>query len=288
MSKIEEALNKASKNKIASTGLRVIKRDDSDSLPSHFPAADVRAPSDSQEIALMNEEHLLDAEELSELGVITAGMNDNALANNYRDIRTKLIHKSQGKNFVVMVTSCVPEDDGSNFTLNLATAFTFDESKTSLLIDCNLHHSHLESKFNFDLQPGLTDYLKGDNIDVESIVRSVGIKRLRMIPTGTQKESATEYFTSLKMRELMESLLARYTDRYIFINSAPVKESADTRILIDLCDYVILTVPYGSSTLNGIKDAVDSIEREKLLGVIFNEIPNLPKFEKSGFGTSKA
>ena len=88
----------------------------------------------------------------------------------------------------------------------------------------------------------------------------------------------------------MGGLLNRYSDRYIFINAAPVKDSADARILIDLCDYVILLVPYARSTKNSVKDAADAIDKEKLLGVVLNNIPKFPsfKFPKFGFNKSKA
>lgn len=244
--------------------------------------------SSAKEIALMDEGDILESKSLSELKIIFSEMTDHKIANTYRDLRTKLIQKSQGKNFIAMITSCVPGHENSSVALNLATAFSFDESKTSLLIDCDLNNPKLDKLLNLETDKGLTDYLENEDIDINSILHKTGIKRLRMLPAGTSKETATEYFTSLRMRELMSSLLTRYSDRYIFIDSAPIADSADTRILVELCDFVLLVVPYGTVTKNRVKAAADAIGQDKLLGIIFNDVPKVPSLKIPGFARSEA
>jgi len=285
MSKIEDALNKAKKSRAQNqTGIRAIN--DSQSGTSGLnrglvPTADngerIQHKSSSKEIALMENGDVYDNEKLSELKIIYSEMSDNAVANTYRDLRTKLIQKSQGNNFIVTVTSCVPGNDSGLTSLNIATAFSFDESKTSLLIDCNLNNPKLDDLLHMQADQGLTDYLENESIQIDNIMHKTGIKRLKMIPAGASRETATEYFTSLRMRQLMGSLLSRYSDRYIFLDTAPINESADTRILVELCDFVILVVPYGESNKSRISEAAEAIGKDKLLGVVFNEIPKIPK-----------
>lgn len=299
MSKIEKALKKAKESR--STNIASIRSaDDVDIKPKVSSvrelviqkegneASTVDWKSSSKEIALMDEGKILENKQLSELKIIFSEMSDNKIANTYRDLRTKLIQKSIGKNFIVMVTSCIPGAVSSSVALNLSTAFSFDESKTSLLIDCDLNNPKIDALLGMEFDKGLTDYLENENVDIDNILHKTGIKRLRMIPAGTSRETATEYFTSLRMRELMSKLLSRYSDRYIFIDSAPIADAADTRILVELCDYVLLVVPYGSSTKNKVKAAADAIGSEKLLGVVFNDIPKLPGFKIPGFGRAKA
>ena len=297
MSKIEDALNKARKNNDSKTvairpeGKIRAEISSSRALATSKDNNEISNPdwqSSTKEIARMDEDSIFENKQLSELKIIFSKMPDNKIANTYRDLRTKLIQKSQGKNFIVMVTSCLPGADSSSVAMNLSTAFSFDESKTSLLIDCDLNNPKLDSLLNVDSGFGLTDYLENEDIDVDAIFHKTGIKRLRLIPAGTARETAVEHFTSLRMRDLMSNLLARYSDRYIFIDSAPIADSADTRILVELCDFVLLVVPYGVATKNRIKAAADAIGPEKLLGVVFNDIPKLPSFKLPGFGRSKA
>jgi len=288
MSKIEDALNKARAKTVKSSPSSGCLTGESEkilrksSVRDLIPSSEVllqgiSRKSSSKEISLMENGEILDNETLSELKIIFSNMSDDKTANTYRDLRTKLIQKNHEQNFICMITSCVPSKNYERTSLNVAAAFSFDESKTSLLIDCNLNTPKLDTLLNMDTGIGLTDYLEDESVDASDIMHSTGIKRLKIIPVGTSTETSTEYFTSLRMRELMSNLLTRYSDRYIFLDAAPINVSADTRILVELCDYVILVVPYGLATKNKVKEAIEAIDEDKLLGVIFNEVPKLPK-----------
>jgi hypothetical protein len=53
-------------------------------------------------------------------------------------------------------------------------------------------------------------------------------------------------------------------------------QSADTQILAELCDYIVLVVPYGKVTNQQIDACVKELDNKKLLGVVFNNEPYLP------------
>ena len=287
MSKIEDALRKAKRNheskKNSSSSLTLLRgvRHDNQFLPENSSNENaneaIKYTSNSKEIALMVEDELFDSHKLSELKIISSNMNESKVANTYRELRTKLLHKSQGKNFIVMVTSCIDDDSSSSVILNMASAFTFEETKTSLIIDCNLSKPRLNEDLQKEVDIGLIDYLKDENIDAESILYKTGIKRLRMIPAGRASESASEYFTSQRMRSLMSGLLRRYSDRYIFINTPPITESADSKILAELCDFTVLVVPYATTSKAKVKEASNKLGKDKLLGVVFSDIPKSPQ-----------
>ena len=286
MSKIEEALKKAVESgsakypgnsisvdvdKSSSTGTKnlvVVKRN-----------ADlrIRKHESIKEIARMKNDNLLTVKQLSDLKVISTDMHDEKIANSYRDLRTKIIQRSVGTNAVILITSCVAGDESAMATINMATAFSFDESRTSLIVDCDFHKSKIEKILDVKVGSGLIDYLEDDSITQESIIHDSGIKRLRIIPAGKSREVETEYFTSIKMKGLINSVFSRYPDRHVFINSRPIVESADTRILADMSNYVLLVVPYGKATPHKISEAVRQIDPGKFLGVVFVDKPKVPK-----------
>jgi len=288
MSKIEDALKKAKANQLTlnkqarSTNVsRSSNESKQELVESSFGGLDtVQRKASTSEIALMEHGDLLETTALSNLKIISPKMYDESVANTYRDLRTKLIQKCQGKNFVVMLTSTVDDHSSCITALNLATAFSFDESKTSLIIDSNISSPQLEYCLERNYEKGLTDYLENDEINAKDVIQPTGIERLKAIPAGQQRETAHEYFTSLRMRGLVSDLIKRYSDRYIFINSAPIITSADSRILCELCDFVILVVPYGTSSQTKIKEAVDSIGADKFVGVVFSEVLRVPSFSK--------
>ncbi len=217
----------------------------------------------------MQEVELLDRIELANRKIIFPEMNHNAILNAFRDLRTKLISVASRKNFSCLITGVVPQGGTSFVTLNLATAFSFDHSKTSLLIDCNLRDPD-PSLPMVEGTNGLTEYLESTEIDPSEIIRATGIRRLRVVPSGGKREIPSEYFSSDRMWNFLDHVTQRFPDRYIFIDGPPTTESADVRILSSLCDMVILVVPYGAVTEAQIDAAAKSFDRTKLVGVVFN------------------
>ena len=283
MSKIEKALSKAKSQrgagKEASNELAVVAAPASTGakppVPADAAARDLRPPSQSKEIARMAEPVKLSAGELEQRKIIAPDMDDSRVANAFRQLRTKLLEKSGGRNCVIMVTSVAAGHGSSFVSVNLAAAFSFDESKTALLMDCNMEDPAFHELAYPDSFPGLSDFFESGGLRVEEIIHPTGVQRLRLIPAGDRSETGTEHFTSPKMRELLANIKRRYTDRFIIIDAPPIIESADSRILAEQCDFVLLVVPYGKVTEADVQTAAKTIAPNKLAGAVFNNEPQL-------------
>lgn len=225
----------------------------------------------SKQIARMKEPRELSLHQLGENKIIHAAMANKEIVNIYRDLRTKLLHISKGRNFVALITSAVEHGGASHIALNLASSFAFDSTKTSLLVDCDLANSRIENLLDLECEFGLTDYILDEAISLEQIIYPTGIHRMRLIPVGNSTNSNIEYFTSVRMRILIDAIKRRYPDRFIFIDSPSIGNSADTRILADLCDFIILVIPYGSISEAKLLKILESVDQSKIAGVIFNK-----------------
>ncbi len=284
MSKIEKALSKA-----RSTGaLRVVSTTQAARVEKPLEDAPLAVASEetalieqragaSDAITRMREKSLLGKQMLAENRLIYPELGENGTVRAFREIRTKIIQKLQGRNCVLMVTSVTGGGGSSFVTRNLGVAFAFDAGKTALLMDCNFKNPSLHQLFGPGTFPGLTDYLENPQMDIADIIHPVGIERLRVVPSGGQREIPAEYFTSIKMKRLVDGIKQRYRERYILIDAPPMTESADTQILAELCDYVLLVVPYGKVSDAQIDSCVKAIGDKKLLGVVFNDEPVLPQ-----------
>lgn len=288
MSKIEEALNKvrAQGNVSSRKGLSDATRqlvatvDYSADLPTHAAS--------EHRIALMSEPRQLSQAELLNNRIIFPAMDDVEVVNAFREARTKVLQATGGRNCSILVTSTSDTAGCSFVALNLAVAFTFDEAKTALLMDCNLQQPAFERLIKDGPHLGLGDYLESDDVRVDQIIHPVGIPRLRLVPAGQNPASNREYFTSLRMRQLLKSVRERYPDRFVILDSPPIMSAADTRILAEVSDYVLLVVPYGRATESQIAATVKAIGKQKLLGIIFNDEPRLPKLPRFGFRRARS
>jgi Mrp family chromosome partitioning ATPase len=126
------------------------------------------------------------------------------------------------------------------------------------------------------LLPGLTDYFENPGMDVSKIIHPVGIARFRAISTGGLREIPAEYFVSMKMRRLIDSLRERYSERFIILDGPPMSDIADARILSELSDYVLVVARHGRATNGQIESGLSAISNKKLLGIVFNDEPRIP------------
>ena len=276
MSKIEEALKKSQTNGLGPRlensvhGQQYLpqRKSDSDAI--------ARRTASAKEIARMFEPREFNHDELAKRKIIYSGMPDTRVANQFRELRTKILQKSAGESCVVMVTSVGMNSGNSFVALNLAAAFAFDEAKTSLLMDCNLSNPNYQDFVDAGTNLGLTDYLEDMGLSIEQIIHPIGIRRLRLIPAGVKREITIEHFTSIRMKQVFDSINNRYNDRYIILDAPPILDSADAQILLESCDLVLLVVPYGGATQAKIMAAANAIGQQKLLGVVL-QIPGLSK-----------
>jgi protein-tyrosine kinase len=192
----------------------------------------------------------------------------------FREIRTRLLAMGGLQNFVTLVVSVSPHSGGSFVARNMAAAFAFDEAKTSLLIDCNLRYPSQHKALGVDpAKGGLIDFLEHPVLGIGHILYNTGVPRLRLIPAGKLRENGGEYFSSFRMRAVLDSLRCRYVDRYLFLDGPAIKGSPDARILSELVDFVVVVAGYGRDTPAAISQAVANFDPGKLAGVVFNHVP---------------
>jgi protein-tyrosine kinase len=224
----------------------------------------------SKQIARMQEPRRLTADDLAERRIVYPDSPERDLVNRFRDLRTKLLELSGGNNFTLVVSGA-SEHAGSSFVaLNLAAAFAFDQSKTAVIVDCNLREPSLNTALDIMPEAGLTDFLEDPDYEIGRIIYPTGIPRLRLIPAGTRRENPAEFFTSFRMKQFLQALRRRYPDRFIVLDTASISHSPDARILTDLCDYGLLVVPHGKLTPGKVENAARAFNPDKFVGAVIN------------------
>jgi Mrp family chromosome partitioning ATPase len=278
MSKIESALAKARARGMQLASSAGTRRAGTDLVPAQGRSlADRQSREAAAAVALrkMEEPWLLDKQDLAERQIIYPGMVDARAAMAFRDLRTKILQAAR-ENCTIMVTSCAKGRDSGMIATNLAVSFSLDDSKTAVLVNCDLGAPFIDRLVPSADERGITDYLRSESVRLEQIIHPVGLPRLRVIPAGKTQDHMAEYFTLAKMSQLLSELRARHADRYVVMNAPPIYDSADTRVLVELADYVVLVVPYGCVTESQVTNAAKMIGDKKLLGAVFSDMPSLP------------
>lgn len=238
------------------------------------PGAPADADPSRRSITRPVESKALSARGLEERRLIHRNDSVREHADAFRELRTKLLAAGENRNTVVLVAPVAHNCGGSFVARNLAVAFAFDETRSSLLIDCDSRHPAQHAALDVEATGGgLMDYIDDPAMDISRIVYPTGIPRLRLVPSGRVRETTGERFTSFRMRTMIDSLRSRFDDAQLIIDGPPVQGSPDARILSALADHVVLVAGYGRVTTEQINQAVANFESEKLVGVVFNNTP---------------
>lgn len=208
--------------------------------------------------------------QLEDRATIYRGESAQREVDAFRELRTRLLAVVAG-NAVTLIAPVSAGSGGSFVARNLAVAMAFDESKSAILVDCDLRHPSQQATMRINANKGgLMDYLEDRESDAEAVLYDTGVPRMRLLPTGASRENGAEYFSSFRMRLLLDTLRAEHP-AHIFLDSPPVRGAADARILADLADVVILVAGYARDTPAAIAQAAASFDPGKFAGVVFNE-----------------
>jgi protein-tyrosine kinase len=223
------------------------------------------------EIGTMGRSFGLTNEQLRDKKIIHPSFKNSALVNSFRELRTSVAAKF--KQNVVLITSIDSKSGVSYFARNLAAATAFDSSKTALLLDCNSENQSASVTFDLEDKKGVCDFIADLSVDVKDIIHESGIHRFRVVPYGGAEVHLDEAFSHPRFYSLINQLKQKFSDRYVIVDAPPILKSADARILLEVCDQVVLVVPYGKNNKEDIESAARMIGMDKLTGVVFNEFP---------------
>ncbi|MCM2336523.1 MAG: hypothetical protein NDI66_07060, partial [Pseudomonas sp.] len=153
---------------------------DSDPDPLHGV---VRRADGPRALSRISEPNPMPTAKLEERRIIHRNESVREQANAFRELRTCLLALGGGTNFITLVVPVADGCGGSFVARNLAAAFAFDDTKSALLVDCDVRQPSQHQAFGIDArQGGLIDYLRDDAIDVPSILYRTGVPGLQLVP----------------------------------------------------------------------------------------------------------
>lgn len=193
----------------------------------------------------------------------------SSAAEQYRLLRTRLDSPEQGRRAqVILVTSPQMGDGKTTTSANLALTMAQDFQQKVVLVEADLRRPTLAALFGLSDGPGLVDILVGAASIEEAVIEVPG-QHLCLLAAGMPAARSTELLSSTAMQQVLDALRARF-DR-IVIDSPPVAV-ADTHVLTRAVDGLLLVVRAGVTPRPAIERALEGMEREKVLGMVLNEV----------------
>ena len=194
----------------------------------------------------------------------------SAFSEAFRELRTSVI-LSASAHFAnsILVTSSQPGEGKTTVAVNLAFSLA-QLGQSVLLVDADMRRPSIQKYFP---QKGsrLSSYLAGQGA-WQQMVYPTSINRLHVLHCGPVPENPSELLSSDRMHAMLRESMATY--QFVILDSPPLLNRADSRILGSMAGATILVVK-GGDTPRQVVQYAESQARSvgtNLIGVVLNNL----------------
>jgi capsular exopolysaccharide synthesis family protein len=187
----------------------------------------------------------------------------------YRNLRTQILHKSQRQKLQSIVVASINASEGKTITaLNLSWLLAQTDGVKCLIIDSDLRMPSLTDYLGIETDKGLSDVLSGTANLQDSIIR-LEPAGLHILPGGEARSDVAELISGPKFREILRQ--AREIFDYVIIDAPPLGIFTDANILINHADGAMLVVRAGRTKYSAIDRILETLPRDRMMGVVLNQ-----------------
>ncbi len=187
----------------------------------------------------------------------------------YRSLRTHVLHKSQKQKLQAIVVASINPSEGKSITaLNLAWMLAQTDGVKCLVIDSDLRMPSLSDYLGIETEKGLSDILAGKATVKDSIVK-IEPAGLHILPGGEARSDVAELISGPKFKEILREVRDMFD--YVIIDAPPLGIFTDAAVLINQADGAMLVVRAGKTRYSAVDRVMETLPRERMLGVVLNQ-----------------
>lgn len=195
----------------------------------------------------------------------------SALTEAFRSLRTSvLLSAAERPPRSLLVSSAQPGEGKTTVSTNLAISLA-QLGQRVLLVEGDLRRPSVHRAFGIQGGLGVVSYLTGQQ-DWREAVEKISLPGLEVLVCGPAPPNPAELLSSDRMQKLLAEALAEY--RFVVVDSPPLLNVADSRILATLVEGVVLVVKGGATprelALRAQGYAADVGAR--VIGVVLNNV----------------
>ncbi|NNE98089.1 MAG: CpsD/CapB family tyrosine-protein kinase [Pyrinomonadaceae bacterium] len=200
----------------------------------------------------------------------------------YRSLRTHVLHKSQRQKLQSIVVASVNPSEGKSVTaLNLSWMLAQTDGVKALVIDADLRMPSLTDYLGIETDKGLSDVLADTTSLTDSIV-TLEPSGLHLLPGGEARSDVAELISGPKFREILRQ--ARELFDFVIIDAPPLGIFTDAAVLINHADGAMLVVRAGRTKYRTVDRVMDTLPKNRMLGVVLNQSEEVMNESQYGYG----
>lgn len=223
-----------------------------------------------------------------DIALTTARRIPGILTESFHDALTSILLSTQNgaKPKVIVMTSSTPSEGKTTVTSNLAVTLA-DINQRVLLIDADMRRPRLHKLFNLSNEQGLSTLLANPTRILKRpgppVISETEVRNLTVMTSGPVATNASNLLHSPRLEELLQEMRNEFD--VVLIDTPPMLQLADARIIAQHADAVILVVRAGRTTRDTARAACQKFRQDgtPILGTILNDW--MPGSNGSGYDT---
>ena len=229
------------------------------------PLAEIATPQFSEEVAQK---------------LVTDYRSRPAAVEQYRRLAAALHHsQKQFGTKVLMVASAVNSEGKSLSIVNLALTLSHSYRRRVLLVDGDLRHPGLHEIFQLPATAGLSEALRANT---ERALPLFEVSRdLVVLPAGRPDADPLGGLASERMTRIINEASSEFD--WVLLDTPPVGLVPDAKLLAAFADAILLVIRAGRSPCVLVKQAIESLGPEKIIGVLLNATETVSTRQRNGY-----
>jgi capsular exopolysaccharide synthesis family protein len=194
------------------------------------------------------------------------------ISEQFKTLKVRIRQDDHENPVKVMTISSPDQQDGKSLiSTNLALTLSLEPGRRTIIVDCDLRNPTLYKNLGVAQEPGLIQHLSNGRLSPYCYTRRLG--NLFFMTSGGTAENPIELLSLKKMKDFINHLKVDFDT--VILDAPPFSPIADARIVSGLSDGLIMVIRRGKTSNRSIDTAFKTLDPNKLIGVVFNDVKPL-------------
>jgi capsular exopolysaccharide synthesis family protein len=194
---------------------------------------------------------------------------DSTGAEMFRVLATRLAHMRHKRNLhKLLITSSVVDEGKSVVSANLAMTLARRTGERVLLIEADLRRPTVSQLFSSSQLRGISEWSQG-KLPLEDSLYQIRDTPVWFLAAGKPMDEPLPLLESTRFVKMLDTVSASFD--WVLLDATPMLPMADSTSIARLVDGVLVVVRDGYTRKKILNKALHTIDKTKLLGVVFNQ-----------------
>ena len=233
---------------------------------------------------------VLDIAGLQRAGQLVPTDTRSVLAEELRSIKRPLLKNARSKNAaaqrlpLIMVTSALPGEGKTFFSINLAMSIATEIDLSVLLVDADVLRQDAMERLGVGPGPGLLDLLSDPDLTLADVVQRTNVPKLSVLRAGYRQNLSTELLASSAMDKLLHRLAHDHPRQIVVFDAPPLLVTNQAKVLAAHLGQVVVLVEAARTQRHVVQQAFATLEQCPIVMSVLNKSSERASGDAYGYG----